>query len=101
MYVIEDVKDANLRECYGFQQGPNLYLWPEEAFYLLQKGLILISQQEFEEMDKLPGQQSDSVKIVPKASQFVGQESWRLEAADFYSNQRRGGAFLTRSANYQ
>ncbi len=37
MYCIKQIKDTQLRETCGFALGGDLYLWPEEAWYLLNR----------------------------------------------------------------
>ena len=37
MYLIKQVKDTNIRESTGFAFQQDLYLWPEEAWYLVNR----------------------------------------------------------------
>ena len=37
MYLIKQVKDTNIRETTGFAFQQDLYLWPEEAWYLVNR----------------------------------------------------------------
>ena len=38
LFCIEKVRDLNVRETSGFAFNQDLYLWPEEAQYLIEKG---------------------------------------------------------------
>ena len=71
MYLIKQVKDTNIRESTGFAFQQDLYLWPEEAWYLVNRQLA-----EGLEVD------------------------CRLDIAGFYSHMRRDGLFLTRFSNF-
>ena len=72
MYLIKQVKDTNIRETTGFAFQQDLYLWPEEAWYLVNR------------------QQAAGLEI-----------ECRLDLAGFYSHMRRDGLFLTRFSNFQ
>ncbi len=58
-----------MRETTGITINGKMYLWPEEAWYLVNKGSV------------------------------GGQVEARADVAAFYSHMRRDGLFLTRSAN--
>ena len=72
LYVIRQVKDSNIRESTGFAYNQDLYLHPEEAWYLVNKQLA--------------------------SSDF--QIESRSDCDAFYSHMRREGLFLTRAARY-
>ena len=73
MYVIRGISDSQTRETTGFNMGGDLYLWPEEAWYLVNRALAA-SDTEVEA---------------------------RSDLAAFYSHIRREGLFLTRYLSFK
>ena len=73
MYVIRRISDSQMRETTGFNMGGDLYLWPEEAWYLVNRGL---------------------------AGSEIEVEA-RSDLAAFYSHIRREGLFLTRYLSFK
>ena len=73
MYVIRGISDSQMRETTGFNMGGDLYLWPEEAWFLVNRGL---------------------------AASEIEVEA-RSDLAAFYSHIRREGLFLTRFLSFK
>ena len=73
MLVIRGISDSQMRETTGFNMGGDLYLWPEEAWYLVNRGLAT-SEHAVEA---------------------------RSDISAFYSHIRREGLFLTRYLSFK
>ncbi len=71
-YVIRKVKDSNIRESTGFAFNQDLYLHPEEAWFLINRQS---AASDFELIS-------------------------RSDCDAFYSHMRREGLFLTRAVRY-
>ena len=74
LFVIENVRDSNIRETTGFAFNKNLYLWPEEAYYLLSKC---------------------------QAECLPGLVTARSDVSCFYNFMRRENLFLTRDHRFK
>ena len=72
VYLIRLVRDTNIRETTGFNMGGDLALWPEEAWYLINRG------QACGEMDV-----------------------YRSDINAFYSHIRMESLFLTRNVSFK
>ena len=70
--MINQVRDSNVRETTGFNVSGDLVLWPEEAWYLENRGLV-------------KGDILDA----------------RSDVNAFYSHMRREGLFLTRHVSFK
>ena len=73
MFVIRGISDSQTRETTGFNMGGDLYLWPEEAWYLVNRGVA-------------------TCEHAVEASSDI---------AAFYSHIRRDGLFLTRFMSFK
>ena len=73
MFVIRGISDSQMRETTGFNMGGDLFLWPEEAWYLVNRGLA---------------RSEHAVEA-------------RSDIAAFYSHIRREGLFLTRYLSFK